>query len=148
MSNKHWTEFYYTNHCARTLADVLVDRTARRSMTVEAAQILLIGFESSHIRAVFRKMDEFGFGRFIVGRSGHSSRFSFEISSVDAGRALRGEIGCILRNNEDRIPEERNMRAYVFPLRSNLKVQFFLPSDVTAEELRILSENIKTSINK
>jgi len=76
----------------------------------------------------FRKLEELGFGKFIVGRHRHPSRFRWNVTEP--------------KSNGDTV--DSAMQNVSYPLRADLKIEFNLPTNLTRREAERLSDFIKT----
>jgi hypothetical protein len=95
---------------------------------------------------LFKGLAEQGYGRFIQGRKGHPSRFVWSSSSIEVGKAAKGDNVAITSlvedENENNDPEE--MITHQFYLRTNTLIKLDLPADLTEKEAERLGNFLKT----
>lgn len=103
----------------------------------------------------FRLLENAGCGKFIAGRLGRQSRFSWAVGLSSVGKAASGHTEFV----EDMIPEddaeesveapsfalkEPSLRQHKYHLRPDLEVTIGLPTDLTVLEANRLAEMVKT----
>ncbi len=133
---------------AKAMLDDFASRTNSQRIT-KVDQILnrlrSADVQRSEAIALFRKLQDFGYGKFIEGRKGHPSRFVWSSSPIDVGKAAQGDESItsvsIDAATDDNFGE---MRDYVFPLRIGTDATFELPTDLTQKEAERLSAFLKT----
>lgn len=148
---------YSSDEAAKLILDEFAGRErGQRETKVDRLQGILSsdGVGRSEIIRVFRILEELGFGEFIEGRRGHVSRFQWQYSAVDVGKAASGssdaigEIGSAEEDDEDaelsaaRIPP--GSLAHRFQLRPDWQVDVILPVNFSTQEAARLSDFIKT----
>jgi len=101
----------------------------------------------------FKALEQAGCGRFIEGRRGKRSRFSWEVSLVDIGRIARGDQEKAESLKEDNFNDlidespqnhSENFIEHTYYLRTDNKITLRLPIDLTSAEITRLSDFIKT----
>src|SRR5579862_5128887 len=103
----------------------------------------------------FRLLESAGCGKFIAGRLGRASRFSWAVSLSSVGKAASGHTEFV----EDIIPEDDadesveapdfapkgpSLRLHRYHLRPDLELTIGLPTDLTVLEANRLAEMVKT----
>ncbi len=132
------TEFFnkLLDHFASRVRD-------RKVIEVDRLEQLLPDVTRAEIIDVFRKLDELGFGRFVVGRRGASSRFEREVSLPSLGRAAAGR-GAVIAAPDDPDDAEDDLICHQYRLRPTFTAQIHLPADLTAKEAERLASFIQT----
>ena len=95
---------------------------------------------------LFKGLEEQGYGRLIQGRKGHPSRFVWTSSSIEIGKAAKGENVSItsLVGEENEKNDAEEIITHQFYLRSNTLVKIDLPADFTEKEAERLGNFLKT----
>ena len=103
---------------------------------------------------VFRKFEEMGFGKFMVGRRGSRTRMVFDVSirSLAAAATQKGQepkrvdivnAEILVDDEVSKIPHQENV-THRYQLRSDFEVRFALPQNFTTKEADRLSSFIKS----
>ena len=103
------------------------------------------GLSRGEVIRVFKQLGEVdGIGTFLAGRRGQPSRFEWEKSSLSVARAAAGEgVEIEARPTDDRELENEEV-VHRYRLRSDLEVQFSLPSDLKKSEAERLAQFINS----
>ena len=85
---------------------------------------------------LFRELERQDYGRFVEGRKGRKSRFLWSSSSIEVGKAAKGENVSItpVASGQAEEDDAAEMIAHKFYLRDGLFVTFNLPADFTEKE--------------
>lgn len=137
---------YKTSAAAAKILDHFASRVRDRSVVeVDRIEQVLPDITRADIIDVFRKLEELGFGRFVVGRRGASSRFEREVSLPSLGKAAAGQ-GTIVAaaNDSDDADEELATIRHQYRLRPTFAAQIDLPADLTEKEAERLASFIRT----
>lgn len=141
-----------TNGAAGSLFTLFAKRQKdSRETSVERAA-RKAGVDYSSMLQVFRELDEIGVGRFIPGRHGHASRISWHYSIQSLGKIALGKgrkLDSVSPDAETEEPEASSLAdgaevEHEFQLRSDLKIKFALPSDLSEREAERLGAFLKT----
>lgn len=141
-------KLYKVSQTARTMLDYLAgrERNARRSPVERICAV--IGLSRADVIDLFRKFEELGFGRFLVGRRGQPSRFEWDVAMVSVGQAATGETSDIATDDIEDVAEEVAIGSdglkHTFRLRTDFPVEFELPANLTPAEAVRLADFIKT----
>jgi len=122
-------------------------RRDRKIIEVDRLCEILPDVSRSEIIDTLKKLDEFRFGRFLVGRRGAVSRFEWEVSLRSVGRAAMGEGTVEAVSSESEEDEEAQAPRAIrheYRLRPDFAAQFELPEDLTAREANRLADFLKT----
>jgi hypothetical protein len=116
----------------------------RKSVEVDRLEQIFPDLTRTEIIEFFRKLDEFGFGQFLIGRRGAQSRFEWNVPMRSVGKVAAGQ-GTIV-HTDDSDEEDRQVPAIKHPycLRADFIAQIELPLDLTTREAERLAEFIKT----
>ncbi len=146
-------ELYRDDNAAQVILDHFASRERNWSQTsVDRLQVNTATdghpLSRGEVIAVFKRLEELGCGKFIVGRRGGASRFEWEYGMVDVGRAAAGEPA----EPESISPEEKDseeerlerMLDHRFRLRRDLVVSLSLPADLSQVEAGRVAEFVKT----
>ncbi len=98
---------------------------------------------------IFRKLDELDAGRFIPGRHGYESRIEWgysirSLGQISTGRSSTPQAVPSDALLDDTPAEEGNSVKHEFVLRSDLRIRFELPSNLSEKEADRLAGFIKT----
>lgn len=137
------------NEYNRTILDDFASRTNNQSVTkVDQIIARLSNAEIPRwaVIRLFRGLEKLGHGHFVEGRKGHPSRFLWSSSSVEVGRAAKGENVSITEVAAEK--REKNdaadMMTHRFYLRPNLAVTIDLPADFSEKEAERMGNFLKT----
>lgn len=102
----------------------------------------------SDIVRVFKELESLGYGRYVLGRWSHPSRFQWSASLSEVGRAASGEEATVQQLSEDsdqlEEEEEPDLLAHNFQLRPDLQITVELPADLTRTEAGRLAKFIES----
>lgn len=138
--------FYKTSAAAAKILDHFASRVRdRKVVEVDRLEKLLPDITRADIIDVFKQLDELGFGRFVVGRRGASSRFEREVSLPSLGKAAAG-LGAIvaIAEDSDDAEDEAITISHQYRLRPTFVAQIDLPADLTENEAERLAGFIRT----
>ncbi|SRR5579885_476930 len=138
--------FYKTSTAAAKILDHFASRVRdRKVVEVDRLERLLPDITRADIIDVFKKLDELGFGRFVVGRRGASSRFKPKVSLPSLGKAAAG-LGAIAAVAEDSndAEDEAITISHQYRLRPTFVARIDLPADLTEKEAERLASFIRT----
>lgn len=137
---------YKTSEVAAKILDHFASRVRdRRVVKVDQIEKVLSDITRADIIDVFRKLEELGFGRFVVGRRGASSRFEREVSLPSLGKAAAGQGTIVAASNDsDDTDEEPATVRHQYRLRPTFAAQIELPADLTEKEAERLASFIRT----
>jgi hypothetical protein len=137
---------YKSSSPAAKILDNFASRARdRRVVEVDRLEQILPDLARTEIIELFRKLDEFGFGQFLIGRRGAPSRFEWDVSLRSVGQAAAGQ-GTIVHTPQDLDDGVQPVHAIKHPyrLRADFIAQIELPADLTTREAERLAEFIKT----
>lgn len=95
----------------------------------------------------FRKLEEFGYGRFVEGRKGHPSRFEWQYDLETVGKAATGEAENVQPASVEVGGVDDDAVGSIehpYQLRPDWQVRIILPADLTAREAVRLGDFIRT----
>jgi hypothetical protein len=149
-------DLYQSNDAAHRLLERFARRKNDAKFTTAARAADLAGASHTEIIALFRKLDEFGAGKFKVGRHGSASRMEWLFSVRSLGAAAQGVTGqpeaIDPTQVEDSEAEAENERSeagsgewitHTFQLRPDQRVTIKLPVNLTAKEAERLASFIR-----
>lgn len=147
MSEIELSELAKKNETARAFFEHLAAREKNYSVTTVARAAQIIGADKREVAAVFKKLQEMGYGRYVSSKGGATARFEWSVSMIDVGRAgLDQESSIATLNEEEGIEleeEENGFIDHAFHLRvGEDPIVISLPEDLTKEEARRLSRFI------
>jgi hypothetical protein len=135
----------FENNMSTTTVDALLSRLSTEPIPISRAEVIKF----------FQRLEELGCGKFISGRKGHRSRFTWAVRLTDVARAAAAagqsvniaaappaDPAAELEEVEE--AEQNNLLEHRFHLRKDLDVHFDLPGDLTAAEATRLSAFIQT----
>jgi hypothetical protein len=142
-------DIYTSGVSAKAILNNFASRTNNQRVTkVDQVQnrLRIENVQRWEIIALFRQLEELGYGKFIEGRKGHPSRFVWSSSPIDVGKAAQGDEAPIAPVTSTNVADGNlaEMRDYVFPLRSGTDATFQLPTDMTQKEAERLSAFLRT----
>ena len=148
---------YSSSPVAKSVLDEFASRQRKQGAT-KLDQLLVrlsnVGRPASRAEVieVLKKLEEFGYGKFIAGRKGHPTRFEWQYDLVGVGKAAAGgtqnveEIQASVESEDDEnllgIPS--NAIEHRYQLRPDWQIEITLPADFTLRESARLSDFIKT----
>lgn len=139
---------YKTSISAAKLFDNFANRKKDRKVTeVDRVQQLFPELSRGDIVEVFKKLGEFGVGRFLIGRRGSPTRFEWSSSLRSVGRAAQGQGGVVAVADASEADDEADasrMIRHEYRLRADFTAQIELPSDLTGREAARLADFIRT----
>lgn len=156
---------YQTNPLAKAVLDLFAKRERNATETkVEALEFALkrAGVPSDHYELVkvLKKLCELGYGRYWVGRKGHSTRVVWLVGIVSLGQAAasaRSEIELLDDGGAQPSEEDAGngpsasttnsisgLKRIVYPLRRDTDVELLIPRDFQKKDAERLIEFIKT----
>lgn len=136
---------YKTSSTAAKMLDHFASRVKdRKVVEVDRMMAILPDITRADIIDVFKKLEELGFGRFVVGRRGASSRFEREVSLISLGRAAAGQDAIIAVADDSDDADEAVTIRHEYRLRPNFSAQIELPADLTVKEAERLASFIRT----
>lgn len=142
---------YASDPAAKALLDHFASRERnRRTMPIDRV-IWLVGTEGNRISRgdavrVFKRLDELGCGKFMVGRKGHPTRFDWSVGMTEVGRVASGESVEIQPAPAPVLDEaaDDEMIDHRYRLRKELDVLIQLPATLTRSEAIRLANFIQT----
>jgi hypothetical protein len=147
-------QMYKLDDAARVLLDHFAGFQRNRKQTTVDRVLYAVRREGHDLTRgdvvrIFKALSECGCGDFVAGRWNHPSRFEWEVSLVEVGRAAAGEDTKVeaISSEEPEESEEQgsDVLAHSFVLRPGAPpVILELPSDLSAREAARLGEFIKT----
>lgn len=142
-------QLYKGNQAARALLDHFAERERNRKETPVHRLLSTLpatGDKPSRAQViqVLKKLEDFGCGRFVVGRHGAKSRFVWRASLVSVAQAASGELDEVESAPEDNGSEDTAMIDHAFQLRRDTTVTITLPADLTVVEAVRLADFLKT----
>lgn len=143
--NKALRALYEEDDYAKAVLDDFAGRTNNQRVTeVEQLMRRLRNTELPKWAAIklFRRLDELGYGRFIVGRKGSPSRFKWSAKLAEVGRAAQGQ-NLAITSVPEQDPAEPDMVSHQFALRPGMTISFDLPADFTDREAERLSQFLR-----
>ena len=96
---------------------------------------------------VFRELENWGCGSFMIGRKGWKSRFEWNVQMVGVGQAAAGETEQVEKVSPEEAGEENegnSLFKHTFRLRYDQSVTVELPVDLTAQEAVRMARFIET----
>jgi hypothetical protein len=137
---------YNASSPAAKMLDNFANRRRDRKITeVDRLGEVFPDLARADIIDVLKKLDECGFGRFVVGRRGAASRFEWSVPLRSVGRAASGQ-GTV--ETEFGKPDEDDPAPHVirhdYRLRPDFTAQVSLPEDLTAREAERLADFVRT----
>ena len=105
---------------------------------------ILPDLTQSEIINVLKRLDEFGFGHFLVGRRGAASRFEWDVSLRSVGKAALGKGNVEPVSAEPDEEDEPETIRHEYRLRPDFTAQIELPADLTSREATRLTDFMKT----
>jgi hypothetical protein len=140
----------------KALYDYLAERKYSRSAITVDVLAGKTGLGRGQVVAFFKRLEELGCGRFVVGRGGHPSRFAWKVALADVGRAAAGQEVEVTNISEEDVggdaavdedeSESGELLEHVYRLRPQADgvVAFKLPADLTDFEAGKLADYIRT----
>jgi hypothetical protein len=151
MDQQKLRNLYESNKVAQIFFDHMTKRQRNQGETKVHRILQLLGNNGNEVSRnqivdLFKNLEQIGCGRFVPGRWGWSSRFVWEVGSKSASLAAAGESEEIEMIQEDSNgnPEYSDILKHTFNLRSDFKVEFDLPVDLTSDEADRLAGFVKT----
>ncbi len=137
---------YKTSAPASKILDHFASRIRdRKVVEVDRLMKILPEITRADIIEVFKKLGELGFGQFVVGRRGASSRFERKVSLPSLGRAAAGHDSVIaIAEDSDDAGDEPITIHHEYRLRPTFTAQIELPADLTVKEAERLASFIRT----
>jgi hypothetical protein len=148
---------YAENEDFRDIFDYFADRQRNSKETRPESLIAAIKRDTSRrierrrIIEFFRLLERARCGKYIEGRLGHPSRFSWDVGLVSVGQAARGDVRIVEGNAHDDMDEAAEpstirpaSRTHRYHLRPDLEMSIELPADLTILEASRLADFVKT----
>jgi hypothetical protein len=148
---------YRSDESAKAVFDHLAKRErSRKELAVERLAINIANEGSKASRAdvmrVLKELERAGCGKYIPGRKGHQSRFSWDVDMVAVGRNAAGQDTPIEQVDAATLAEDDSTEGvsvdgevtHSFRLRPDLSVDLKLPSDLTSTEATRLADFVRT----
>jgi hypothetical protein len=135
-----------TDSTAAALFDWFGSRQKGARVTKARVAAQRIECDYGDIMKVFKKLEEIGVGKFVVGRKGLESRFdwSLDVKSLALMAIGQSVAADQIAPDAPMSDEEESMIKHVFSLRPNLQIIVQLPSDLRGREADRLAGWIKT----
>ena len=145
---------YASDGAFMKICDHLATHTKSRSETEALSLASSVSVTYAEAVAVFRRFEELEFGRFLVGRHGHPTRFRWSRRSADVAKAIKGEVDELPKTAED--PSEdaesasesgsTNGSTVVarYQLRPDFEITTVLPRDMTKDEAARFADYART----
>lgn len=142
-------DLYSSDISAKFMLDDFAGRTNNQRLTRVDQLLNRLSDANLHrwqVIALFRRLEDFGYGKFIEGRRGHPSRFEWSANSVEVGKAAQSEVAAISSVSIETAPENgfEELREYAFPLRPGVDAKIGLPANLTQKEADRLSAFLKS----
>lgn len=141
----------------RDILDYFAGRRRNSRETRPESLIAAIKMETSRrierrrIIEFFRLLERARCGKYIEGRLGHPSRFSWDVGLISVGQAARGDVRIVEGSAHDEMDETSEpltirpaLRLHRYHLRPDLEMSIELPTDLTISEASRLAEFVKT----
>lgn len=141
----------------RDIIDYFADRQRNSKETRPESLIAAIKrgtgrrIERRRIIEFFRLLERARCGKYIEGRLGHPSRFSWDVGLVSVGSASRGDVKVVDGKPDDEMDEAEEpstnrptLMLHRFNLRSDLELSIELPTDLTISEASRLADYVRT----
>ncbi len=139
---------YKANSAAAKILDHFAGRQRDRNVTeVDRLEQLLPNVSRAEIIDVFKRLDDLGFGQFLVGRRGAASRFVWTVSLISVGKAATGQgtVEAVVDDDDEARPATPPRTiAHEYRLRPTFTVQISLPEDLSAREASRIADFIRT----
>lgn len=137
---------YKTSAPAAKILDHFASRVRdRKAVEVDRLMTILPEITRADIIDVFRKLEGLGFGQFVVGRRGASSRFVRKVSLPSLGKAAAGQDSVIpIAEDSDDADDEPITIHHEYRLRPTFAAHIELPADLTVKEAERLAGFIRT----
>lgn len=153
-------QLYVSDLVAHRLLDHFAARQNDSRITPAARAAALVGASLGEIFRVFRRLEQLGAGRFIVGRRGAKTRMEWRLSIRGLGLAAQGAAAdpepidpeqvddSDFELSETDVPmtevvAESDWIAHAFQLRPDLRVTIKLPANLTSREAERLAGFIR-----
>jgi hypothetical protein len=138
--------FYERDDVARRLFDNFAKRQNDYRVTTVARAVHLTDASESEIKSLFKNLTELGVGKYMVSRRGSKSRIEWFYSIKSIGESAQGissqlepinsmlsdDIEADLSDDWDSMDIKWSVHNYL--LRTGLRIEFKLPSDITEKE--------------
>lgn len=138
---------YKSNPVAGDVLDHFAERERDRSVTLISWIIRVFDVSRADAVSICRSLEDCGCGKFVPGRRGKQSRFEWDVSLMEAGKAASGETEEVHEmgetDDEDDEAEDR-VREHLFHLRPDLELRITLPVDFNAAEAERLGAFLKS----
>jgi hypothetical protein len=143
---------YSSSDVAKAALDSFATRSNRSSeTTVERLLVVLesnSSFKRQDVVGFFQQLQKTNCGSFVIGRRNNPSRFLWSVSLVDVGLAAQGKKSTVQLEVPQTLeittePDEISF-THVFQLRSNQRIEFRLPTDLTPHEAARIADFVKT----
>lgn len=141
---------YANNPAVKAICDHFACRDRNQNET-KLHRILMhleqAGYEvgKSDVISAFRSLESAGCGKYVEGRHGYKSRFTWLVNSKHLAAVARGADAATAEEQEPEGCEgdmSEELLEHVYWLRPNLPVEFELPADLTQREASRLSQFI------
>lgn len=135
---------------AKTFFEDLASRVKNYRVTTVDQAMRRTGAGRSEIVDIFKKMESFDLGTFVVGRRNGVSRFEWSVGMVETAQAAFGEIDEIQVasaeiEDDDADDEQTQAVKHSFVLRQDqTPLSFYLPKDLTEKEAERLAKFIQS----
>jgi hypothetical protein len=145
-------QLYKKDRIARVMLDSFATyQRNRTTMKVDHLLLKLRNMDSEVTRAdivrILKELEILGFGRYVLGRWSHPSRFQWAASVAEVGKAASGEettVQQLPESSGEVSDEEPDLLAHSFQLRPELQITIELPSDLTRTEAARLAKFIES----
>ena len=148
-------KLYQEDRSAKSLLDWLAGRQNSAQMTNVERAVQVTGESYGDIVTVFRKLDNAGLGRFMVGRKGHKTRIEWSFDVKSLGNAARGSSMGLKEAPERGISDadedsggqdvdDSTLLSHEFQVRPDFKLMLVLPADLSAREADRIANWIRT----
>lgn len=143
---------YAENPIARAFLDHSANRRYNQAESKVDRVMQILGQNGnevprSDIVAMFRALEQYQCGQFIIGRRGWPSRFVWSVGMISVGRAATGEISeieTLAQEPGEDVAAATEALVHSFHLRPQWEVNLELPSDLTTNEAHRLADFIKS----
>lgn len=144
-NEKALSGLYHSSKEGRIILNELATMPRQQETLLESLEKRLAGHKEITRRGIvtfFKTLETFGVGEFIPGRRGHSSRFKWEVDSVNVsrldvefpngnGEPVQAEQ---YKHEQGKHEQGSNVITHKFQLRPEMVVSINLPSNITVSE--------------
>lgn len=155
MDNKKTLEFFKANPYAMKLIFALAEEHKPEDVTTVSNAVSIleahgISVNRQQVVALFRQLDDLGFGTFFIGRRGKPSRLywkiNFKLTSEALGASISGAKPPLLSSSPKAPPPGPSGKVlrHTFHLRQDFELFLDLPSDLTDRDAQRISKFVES----